>query len=490
MDYQPTTRKELWGFIAAYFDVRLPWKVFTPGHSSPFDFVADQFFNRPQAGAVWANRSGGKTLAASIITALKYRFHSLSIARLQGRILAGSADQGDNMYRYWADWCDKVNPDRVRNLLKRDTALDNGNLSILTASQRSVRGPKIQWLLRDEVDEIDPALWEASTGMMASRSNLAARTVDLSTWHRVDGPMAHLVDNADARGIKLYKWNIWEVIAPCPQERHDNGAGCGSCPLGFACLAKAREIDPDARVGIASRQACGIFQIDDAILMAKQWSRASWDAEAECKRPNPEGLVYSDFDPVANVVAQAPAGLEIYRAIDFGWGTFVCLWIGFDRKSNTVYVLDTYKAEHGTLATHAEAMKANRLKATATYGDPAGRNKSDQTGRSAIDELSAHGVVCSYSMDTRWREVKNGIDLIRGYINPASGNRRLFIVDSEANRRTILRDIQGYARRKVNDQYIDEPVKPQPADHTMDALRYFFINVLTGQKAGQHRISV
>ena len=35
---------------------------------------------------------------------------------------------------------------------------------------------------------------------------------------------------------------------------------------------------------------------------------------------------------------------------------------------------------------------------------------------------------------------------------------------------------EGYELRKVNGEWIDEPKDPQPSEHTMDALRYYFVN--------------
>lgn len=498
----PKTRKALWGFIAHHFGVRLPWKVFTPGHSSPFDFVADAFFghtarlNPPKSDrnmVAWACRSGGKTLAASLIAALLFRFprwDGRAVADVQGRVLSGSADQAQNMYRYWARWCTTVLRDLlIGEPLAGKTRLRNGELSILPASQRSVRGPKIQLLVRDEIDEIDPELWAASGGMLASRGGLRARTLDLSTWHRVGGPMGRLIDQADEKGLVLYKWNIWEVVTTCPAERHDNGKGCDVCPLEFACRAKAREVHgrPDWPVGIAAEATCGICVLDDVIaFMARQWDRPTWDAEAECKRPSAAGLVYADFDEAVHAIdaKDAPADLEVYLAVDWGYNVFAGLLLGVDAH-DTVYLLDTYRAQTTVLARHAEYLKAHPLwpRVREAFCDPAGAGTSGQTGLSDVEEFRRHGIPCTYTLNPHRREVAGGIRLVRSFIRPAAGRPRFFVVRS-LNNRAFIRDIQGYVNRRVNDLYIDDPVKPQEADHTMDALRYFFVNRMAGSAGG------
>ena len=59
---QEQDQRALWGWIRAQFGVELPCHAYTPNHSTPFDFVADAFFNPGKNVAAWASRSGGKTL--------------------------------------------------------------------------------------------------------------------------------------------------------------------------------------------------------------------------------------------------------------------------------------------------------------------------------------------------------------------------------------------------------------------------------------------
>jgi len=307
----------------------------------------------------------------------------------------------------------------------------------------------------------------------------------LSTWHRPNGLMGELVNSAEERGIRLYRWDIWDTIEKCPVERHQNGRGCLECPLGPACLRKAREYHGHplaARVGIAA-EATGLIPIEDAIRQRRQWSEMQWDAEAECLRPSIDGLVYPQFDEREHVVSTIPDNLQIYRSLDFGYNVFVCLWIGVDYKTKMVYVLDTYKAERATLRTHGVFILAHPLgKVVATYGDPAGRNRSDLTGRSAIDELRDMGIKVRYNLGSWAREVRNGIEMIRAALRPADGPPRLYVVRNE-NNRTLIRDLQGYCNRKVNNVWVDDPQKPQPADHVCDALRYFYVNRMAPPQA-------
>jgi len=480
----PETRPDFWLFIYERFGVRLAHRTFTPGHSSPFGFVADAFFHPGQDVAAWSSRSGGKTLGASILAACEFLFND----NLQARVLSGSEDQARYLYNYWQRWCDTLLAGRLDGDVTRlMTLVGGGRFEILAASHKKVRGGKVQRLFEDELDEIAPDIDAAAVGMIASADGLPGRTVYTSTWHRTDGAMGRLIDACPENGVRLHKWNLWESIENCPRERHDNGGGCRGCPLAPTCLAKAREVHGqcDRTLGIAA-EACGIYRIGDAIKAYRKVSRATWDAEFLCKRPSVEGLVYPEFDRQTHRCRrdELPADLKVYRAIDWGHGVFVCLWLGED-KAGRAYLLDTYRAECGTLRQHADYILGHRLqRIRATYCDPAGRSKNDQTGRSNIDEFKRWGIPCEYTLSPRLRDVYNGIQMVRAALRPAGGPPRFLYVSSE-NNRTFVRAMQAYRNRRVNGVWIDDPQEPQEFEHIPDVLRYFFVN-----RSGPREVSV
>ena len=462
----------LWAFIKEAFGIALPRRRFAPGHSSPFHFVAQAYFHPEQDLAAWACRSGLKTLACSIIAALEF----LAYDNLQARVLSGSEAQAGFLYDYWTRWCRGILAGRVSELCRTHTTVAGGRMEIVPASQASVRGAKVHRLFEDELDEVDAEIDSAAVGMLASSDDIPARTVYASTWHRGDGLMGKLIDAAPANGVALHKWNIWESLENCPEDRHQGGAGCRECGLGPACVAKAREYHkkPELPCGIAA-ETMGLYRIDDAIKAFRKLDRGTWQAEYECRRPSTAGLVYADFDPMVHRRSKAPDHLTIYRSIDWGVGEFVCLWIGQD-KSGSVWLLDTYQAEGGTLGRHAKHILAHPPgEAKATYCDPAGRSRNDQTGKSNIDAFRELGIPCTYTLSPQARDVHNGVRLIRAALAPACGDPTFHYVDTPGNR-AFERAMQGYQNRRVNGVWIDEPQDPQEHEHIPDALRYFFVN--------------
>ena len=471
--YKPKNNKELWAFIGANFGVWLPFKKFTPSHSTPFGFVADCFFNPDKDVAAWASRSGIKTLGASIVAALEYRFTD----NLKSRVLAGSEDQARNMYDYWSKWCDLLLTDRLDNgkVNKLLTEVGGGKLAILAASQKRVRGPKVQRLYEDELDEIDEDVDTAAVGMIDSRPGLPGRTIYTSTWHKPMGLMGKLIAKCPGNGVRLHKWNIWESLANCPPERHLQGEGCQSCTLGPTCLEKGREVHGERhKIGIAA-EAGGLYQIDDACKAYAKISAGSWESEFLCIRPSVDGLVYPNFDPQVHVVDNAPAGLRCYRAIDWGINVFGCVWFG-EAKDGAIYILDTYRAEHGSLKTHADYINAHTPNLiAANYCDPAGRSRNDQTGKSNVDLFKSWGISCKYTTSKKLVNIQNGIQLVRAKIKPATGKPKLYVVRSK-NNQAFITAMQSYHNRKVNSIWIDEPQDPQEYEHIPDILRYFVIN--------------
>lgn len=469
--YKPQTNPELWAFIGAHFNLWLPHKIFTPGHSSPFAFVADCFFHPGEDVAAWASRSGIKTLGVSVIAAIEFAF----TYGLEARVLSGSEDQARNLYEYWEKWCYFLGDRITGDIKKQLTRVAGGRMEILAASEKRVRGPKVHRLYEDELDSIEPDIDKAAAGMISSHGGIPGCTRYTSTWHRVDGPMASLVDGTPDNGVRLHKWNVWESIANCPAERHRDGAGCDECNLEPVCRPKAREFhdDPAREIGIAA-DADGLYHIDDVIKVYRKVGLRTWEAEYECKRPAVEGAVYADFDEAEHRCKEPPAALTVYRAIDWGFNVFVCLWLGVDKNDN-VYLLDTYKAERARLRVHADYILARPGQVRATYCDPAGRNKNDQTGRSDVDEFAGYGIKCDYALTGWAREIANGVQLVRAALKPASGPPRFRYVPTE-NNRVFVRDMQSYINIRRNDIYVDSPKDPQPAEHTMDALRYFYVN--------------
>ena len=286
----------------------------------------------------------------------------------------------------------------------------------------------------------------------------------LSTMHRPYGLMQKIIDQSQESGIPVFQWCMWEVIERCTEDR-----SCSRCPLSEDCRGKARRAD-------------GYLKIDDCISQMRRASRAGFEAEMLCLRPNLENAVFAEFDLDVHVVPVAyDPTLPLYRAIDFGFvNPFVCLWIQVDAEG-TVRVIDEYIKSHVTIAGHAGELKArtrcDESQVTATFCDPAGAGRNDVTGTSAIKELAVMGI----RVRCRRSGILEGIEKIRASLRSGDGKHRL-VISPQCVR--LIEAMQCYHYPDTSSRYPSElPEKDGIYDHPIDALRYFFANYLQVQKA-------
>ena len=508
---RPRSPEALWQFVRTVYGLAVPRRAVCPGHAAPMEYLVRAVLEPGRDLVVWASRGGAKTELGSLAT------HLDAILRpgCQTRILGGSLDQSEKMYEYLLrKWDGAFAGYLAREPTARRTELVNGSIiEVLTQSPRSVRGQRVHRLKCDEVDEFGPEVWRAAQFVTQSAPRgepcawIPAQLEVFSTMHRPFGPMARLVDHltqnescapegtpsgrdVPSRKPQLLKWCLWEVLEPCPPER-----SCSRCPLWSDCEGRARGAD-------------GYFPIDDAIAQHARASREAWGAEMLCLRPRGEGLVFAEFNPASHV---APVGfdasLPLYRAIDFGYANpFVCLWVqvksdcgsrtadgacswaplpggprgsaGGERQSPDLdlshvqaRVLAEYVERERPIAEHAHAMASRDPgPVLATYGDPAGWQRSDITGTGPCQELAALGI----RVRTPRAGILEGVEMLRRLVKPRPGREPGLVIDPSC--RWLVQALQEYHWEGAADgRRSERPAKDGP-DHPIDALRY----LLTG----------
>jgi hypothetical protein len=429
---------------------------------------------------VWANRGGGKTELAAVATLLDCVFKP----NCQVRILAGSEDQASRMYQYLTNFLHNGFEKFLEGPIRKTGCkfLNGSAVNVLTQSQASVRGQHVQKIRCDEIELFDPDVFNAAKFTTLSSHNIIAAMESISTMHKPYGLMQKLVarrssrrnetpprassivDRTDKTQIlnhepPLLKWCIWETIEKCV------GRNCSTCALWSDCAGRAR-------------QAAGYLKIDDCITQMRRSSRAGWEAEMLCIKPNLENAVFDQFDPAIHVKAvDYDANLPLYRSLDFGFvNPFVCLWIQVDNEG-VVRVIDEYVRQRATIDIHAVELKNRTLRlcsgqvsgnVIATFCDPAGAGANDVSGTSAVRELRSMGIPVQH----RRSLVAEGIELIRRAIRDGANQSRLVISPKCCRLIEALTCYRYPDTLKGNEQ----PVKDGVNDHSIDALRYFFVN--------------
>jgi hypothetical protein len=494
---RPRTPDELHRFVKVAFGLDVPRAALSDQSNPPFDYLLHTFFekvpgvphhtdaNTPPAApdasdaVVWANRGGGKTMLGAVATLLDLIFKP----GIQVRILGGSLEQSSKMYEHLLALIDRpvLHGIVATAPTQRRVVLQNGSrAAMLAQSQRSVRGVRVHKLRCDEVEEFDPAVWQACqlvtrSGMCGGR--MVRGCIDaLSTMHRPGGLMAkltsrphHEADHPHAtqsfpRHATLFKWNALDVIEQCPTHRP-----CDACDLWPDCHGKAKH-------------ARGFMKVDDLLAQRQRTSETTWASEMMCRRPQISDSVYPSFELARHVIPHTPHATDknqpreyCIAGMDFGLRSpTVMLWalVYADAtdapEHHRVHVVDEYIECGLTLEQHLAAIGQRPWPQPLWIGvDPAGKQRNSQTGLTDIQILQKSGLkVRARKMDLRSsiERVRRRFDRDTLHIHPRCGQLIAALANYHFDPRHVHRD---------------DPVKDGP-DHACDALRYMLTNLELG----------
>ena len=219
-DYvSPSNKFQLQQWLDLFFGLKVPSTSVCPGHSAPLD-AAWASYSASSPVVVWkASRGlGGKTTLLGTLALLEL----LDGANVN--VLGGSAKQSQRVHeierRSWNRniYRDgKVFSSPLKSFLSGEptsyiTRTKFGNeLTSLTASPNSVRGPHPQRLRMDEVDEMRIDIFDAAMGQAMSEEShhgiiIKAQTTLSSTHQHPDGVMTEVLKRAKDRDWPVFEW--------------------------------------------------------------------------------------------------------------------------------------------------------------------------------------------------------------------------------------------------------------------------------------------
>lgn len=359
----------------------------------------------------------------------------------QTRILGGSLEQSDKMYRHLTrKWEPHFAELLAGEPTKRRTELTNGSaVEILTQSPRSVRGQRVPKVKCDELDEFTPEVWQAVQFVTQSQAGIKSSFQAFSTMHRPYGLMQQAVKGARAAKVKVLKWCLLEVLEKCRDR------SCSRCELSQDCRGSAK-------------QGVGYFPIEDAIRIKRRSSSEAWRSEMLCELPSREGLVFADFDQKVHLIScDWQPGRRTLAAIDFGYvNPFVCLFFQLD-EDDRLYLFDEYYLKGKSTLEHARKLrgKFQSYEVRECFADPAGRDQR------AI--LKEQGIAVKPARN----DLEAGLEAVRQRlkVDPDTGKPGLFISHRCVN---TIREMSTY--HYPVGEASEHPEKLD--DHAMDALRY------------------
>lgn len=481
---RPATAAHLRDWVHAFTGVRVASAHVCVGHSPPLDWLSAMWLRRPDQSLVLGSRGSGKSFLSAVLTHLESRFNP----GMGTRILGGSKSQSLQIFEALSqavvDGAGPGGHDRhaIRRLLTDKAVYRNGSqVAILAASRTSVRGPHVASLRLDEVDEIDPDLRESSLGMCMSMRGVPAAVGLTSTWHRVGGPMAELVERGKNAEFPAWTTCTFDVLERCPPGRSGPYVGgdalyelCPGCALRPWCHS---ERDRNGGRALA-KLAHGHYAIGSLIQKAKSVSRRTFDADYLCKGPKADGLWFTGWDESANVTpdAEYDPALPVHLSVDSGVFTgavFFQTRTGPD-GDRSVHVFADYLAEGRTAETAARELLA--LAGTHCGGrhekvstDTAGGARNP-VGPSVLEEYRRVGLRGRFGLDC-WPvgPVADSLALLEGLIRSADGTVSLTV---HPRCKALITALANYRRAKRGGQWQDYPADPaHPHEDMIDALR-------------------
>ena len=416
-------------------------------HSAPFDFLCDILMERVHDFIVWANRSGSKSYLAGLVTWVKSSF----MPRLETTILGGSLEQSEKSYKAMNDFwfTTGLQDDYLADEpMKSKTNWRNGStVAVLTASQRSVRGPHTQRLLMDEIDEMEEEIYQAALSIPQSKHSLPSGTGKFSTNHRVGGVMDSALNKAGESGTRVYKWCIWECLQSCRDYE------CSTCKLTAYCP------------GTHMKEATGYYLVEDFVKKMYDLSDVSLNVEWFCRKVGRDDLVYGhEYDEDIHSPLNLP-GMNLERPvyISLDWGGTDPFSVGFWQEFKGVgwiRVGEYYKGNTTNQQVIAELKKMDVWKRIK-------EGVADPSRADLIKEWKDAGKMI-YRADN---EVDVGIEAMRNSLKPVLGNPKFYV-----NR--ICK-----AWRREAGSYYEKNGKPvDENNHTMDETRYFVMRYIRPRK--------
>lgn len=476
--------------VAASLGVMLGDRAVCRGHCAPLDFVESWCFDRPALSLVLGPRGGGKSFSAAFATAMD----SISYPRHETLILGGSEAQSQQIYS-------ALNEFRGPGALRAGVVADftattarfprESTVRYLAASPKSVRGPHVPTLRLDEVDEMDPDIRESSFGMCMEKHGTPASISMTSTWHRVGGPMADLMERGDRGAFPVFRFCIWEVLERCPDDRSGpNLERCPDCPLFGLCHQDAAE---NGGVPKAKRSN-GHYRIAALVQKLQGVSMRVFRSDYLCLGPKADGVWFTEYDEQVHVSesAEYDPRLPVHCAVDSGVWTGAVLfqvrripgppdpWGRPGPARQAITVFGDYIQEGKTAESNAVLIR-DLIRALAGDAQDRGRLRvsTDQAGGArnpvgptVLAEYQRAGLVGSKGLET-WPaypgSIEDGLLLIEAFLRSADGAVSLTI---HPRARHTQNAFLGYCRARRANQWMDYPADPQhPHEDIMDSLR-------------------
>jgi hypothetical protein len=490
-------RDALHAWIRAFIGVDLVRVPVCRGHSAPFDYFADAYFNSPPTALALGPRGSGKSMMGAFICHLDSRFRP----GCSTRIVGASEQQSKQIHAAIREFILENSPDGSPLLMQSDadtiektlateiTYKNKSNIKVLTASRLSTRGPHVPRLMLDEVDEMRRDIFSSAIGMAQSKRGMDASILMSSTWHSEIGLMGELIEEFKRTNKPFYHFCVFEVLEHCPPERSGpNLEKCPACPIMKWCH---EDIDEFGNGVPRAKRSRGYYSIEDFIQKATLLTEAEVAADYLCSGPRSEGIWFREFSPKENVseAAEYKSHLHAYVSIDYGVHTgslafqIVHVPTPYDTQEE-VHIFEEYYSEADAAEVAARQQRAkyeaamidrqtrqrrdiNDKQFITVNMDPAA-NSREAAGAVGIREYQRGGIMRIVPWPNMSGRKLESLRLVESFVRNAFGQRTLLV---HPRCKMTIAAFKNYQKEKHGEVFGVKPKDPQhPWEEMIDAL--------------------
>lgn len=461
-DTVPTTDDELWYYIKKFFKLSISRVAVCHNHTSPFQFVADVFFQRQLNVLGFASRDSGKTRNMSIVHQLNSHFKKGCDSCSVGAIEL----QAKKCYQYVQEYIGRTGwyRDTVECSRIGDTLFKNGSkIVILPGTISSVNSPHPQIAMFDEVELSEWNIFQEFLNMAHSHDGIQAQNILISTRKFLSGTMQRILDEGK---FKVYQYCVFEVAEKCTEMSCE---GCLEVVNGKWATGTARTFESVCKGRM--RRSDGFIAKVDILNRFETLDRNTWETQQECLAPERSGLVHAWFDkPTEGLEVDQYVGL--YEGIDWGADDpSVCLW--GQKVGQEIRIFDEVYQSGLGVQDFIGILQGKRL--AEGYQDYVYETFVDPSGKSARIDFENAGINTSINFA---RDVEYGISVIRSL-----GEKGLIKIDPKCV--NLIRELGEYRKRPPKDGGVKYTYTGD--DHACDALRYLVLGVIA-QESGMPTI--
>jgi|GEM_PF-1662242 len=250
------------------------------------ELFRDIYSEKVQYAVVKSCRAGGKTMIASGLAFCFFFFKQWNVG-----VVAGSKEQALRTIEYCQDISGEPEvvdyvPEETKTIIKGKW----GNwIKASPASTKAIRGLHARGrgmlLILDEEAEMEEAI--VRSALKVAKDAKPCIILRLSTFHKITGTFADLVDNHEKYGYRLYGWDSFDVAEKCT----DDCSECLKAYYGTRPDIKEREKEFVAYCGGKAKRGKGWLPIDNIRQAFIESPREWWEVEDMGMRPSGEGMV-------------------------------------------------------------------------------------------------------------------------------------------------------------------------------------------------------